>query len=71
MCQRAAEGQADKMASDMKVHTKSMCVTNTHMWETWHTFTHIGAGWMLMETKQWMCPQRGGEVAAGVFEQWQ
>jgi len=49
-----AEGQSDKMASDMEVRMKQRCVI-----EFLHPVTFIDACWTFTETKQWMLAQWG------------
>ena len=63
----AAEGQSDKIASDMEVHTKQRYGTELLYLEKNTPLTSIDACWMFMETKQWMWVRWVGCS----FQQWQ
>jgi len=58
----AAEGQSDKMVSDMEVHVKQRCVTVcVPPWgKNGPLLTFNNAYWTLLETKQWMLTHWGG-----------
>ena len=43
MGQKAAEGQTDKMVSDMQMCIKQRCVIELPMWKKWHPVTFIDA----------------------------
>jgi len=52
--QITAEGQSDRMVSDMEERMKQRCGTEFLHPKKWHPLTFIDACWVVMETKQWM-----------------
>lgn len=49
-----AEGQSDRMVSDVEVGVKQSCVIEFLHVEKWHPLTFIDASLMFLETTRWM-----------------
>jgi len=56
--QMAAEGQSDRMASDMEVHMKQRYVTE-FLHEELHLLGFINTCWMLTDSREWVWAQWG------------
>ena len=73
MWEITANGQSDKMASDMELLMKQRCVTEISLCgKKLHQVTFIDTYWKFMETKHWMWAQWGSGwcISAVVTATW-